>query len=62
MSQNRCPSALLSGRVYMPSSPPPEPEGVVAFNTKLRAKFLIYLTTKPPRSPSKYSKRCTNNC
>jgi hypothetical protein len=36
----------------MPSSPPPEPEGIVAFNVELKAKFLQYLATKPPTTPT----------
>jgi hypothetical protein len=60
MSQNRRPGASPFSHVYMPSSPPPETEGIVAFNAELRAKPLAYLATKLPRSLSKYSKR-TNN-
>jgi len=61
MSQNRCLGTSPSGRVYMSSSPPPEPEGIVVFNAELRAKFLVYLSSKPTGSLSKYSNRYTNN-
>ena len=62
MSQNRCPGTLLSGWVYMPLSPLPEPKGIVLFANDLQAKFQIYLSFKPIRSLSKYSNRYTNNC
>jgi hypothetical protein len=61
MSQTRLPGSSPSGWVYMPSSPPPEPEGVVPFNMELKAKFLQYLATKPPATPTRTGKRCTNN-
>jgi hypothetical protein len=43
MSQVRRPSALLSSRVYIPSSPLLEPEGIITFNFELRAKSLNIL-------------------
>ena len=61
ISQTRLPSSSLSGRVYMPSSPPLELEGIIPFNMELKAKFVQYLATKPPTTPTWISKRRTNN-
>ena len=44
--QNRRLGTLLLGRVYILSSLPPEPKGIVVFNAELRAKFLVYLCWK----------------
>jgi hypothetical protein len=44
MSQIRLPSSSLAGRVYIPSSPPPQLDGAVeAFPTSLELEFHLML-------------------
>jgi hypothetical protein len=62
MSQMRQPGSSPSSQVYMPSSPPLEPKSIVSFQVELKAKFAKYLATKPPTTPTRTGKRCTNNC
>jgi hypothetical protein len=62
MSQVRPSGSSPAGRVYMPSSPTPEPEGITPFGPELKAKFLQYLQTTPPSaSPTRVNRRRTNN-
>jgi hypothetical protein len=62
MSQVCLPGLSPAGRVYMPSSPTPEPEGITPFGPELKTKFLQYLQTKPPSaSPTRVNKQQSNN-
>jgi hypothetical protein len=62
MSQVRLPGSSPAGRVYIPSSPTPEPEGITPFGLELKAKFLQYLqTTLPSASPTCVNRQQTNN-
>jgi len=61
MSQIRPPSSSLIGRVYLPSSPPPE-NGVCAFPKSLELEFRIMLEGTRNRGIFNQAKKATYRC
>jgi hypothetical protein len=59
MSQVRLPGLSPVGRVYIPLSPPPQENGVIAFPSALELEFRIMLEQTRNRSIFDQAKKAT---